>query len=353
MDAGRAGWGAARPWELASRVMVVPIALNCERRPNLMSGCKAVAVRLAVVVFYAAVLCSVSTDSASAGWFIEGTALTGTAALSTTAAVDENALIKAAGVTITCKGTTLNSTAPQLEASGGMLSVSSLTFNECSANANCTVASSVGSVPILADLAEEAGFADKIVFLPKTKTVLATIKFEGGTCALLGVQPITGKATAKMPTGQIESASQQVEANVTEASAELKVGSSAAEFKDKPLFKLATDKVFALFARSKLFEWQASQNKKVITFTVKKIAGTAPAKVEEIEPKEDPEDEWNLKGNDYKGCEGAYPEKGSCSFEVEFTNGNMAKAAVITFALRDEDNGVVSTLFTCTPATCK
>lgn len=194
-------------------------------------------------------------SSASAQWMVKGTTLTGseTKALATTAAVDEHGKLKAAGVTIECNGNTLNGTGPMIEASGEKGSATSLTFNECSANSNCTVATTIATVPLVADTPIIEGNKDiSTIFLPKTKTIFATIKFNGAECALLGTQPVAGKAKINAPTGAAENTLQEIQAEVQEASGELKVGSSAAELKGAALLKLTTNEPWSFLVRDSI-----------------------------------------------------------------------------------------------------
>lgn len=179
-------------------------------------------------------------SSASAQWMVNGTTLAGTQTLANTAKVDENGKLKAAGVTIECIAANLEGTGPQIEA-GDKGSVTSLIFKGCtSITPTCTIGSeTIQTVPITATATLGTAPAVNVAFVPKTKTIFATIKFNGAECALLGIQPVTGKAKISAPTGQTESVLQQIVANVSEASGELKVGSSAAELKGAALLQLS------------------------------------------------------------------------------------------------------------------
>jgi hypothetical protein len=177
--------------------------------------------------------------SAMANWMVAGTNLTGTAALATTAAVDENFKLKAAGVTITCNGSTISFTNPQINAFDDMVDLNTLTFNSCIANEKCTVTKTIGTSVILVDVELLSPLHTRFLFLPKPGTLFTTIKYDGGECALLGVQPVTGKARMEGPTGADERTLQEIQAVVSEASGELKIGSSAAELKGAALLKLS------------------------------------------------------------------------------------------------------------------
>jgi hypothetical protein len=179
------------------------------------------------------------TSIASANWMVNGTNLVGTQALATTAAVDGNAVLTAAGVTTICTGKTVELTSPQIEAPDKD-SASNITFTGCSASPPCTGPLTITTNPVSSVAVLGTGNTINIIFLPKTKTVLATIKFNGAECALMGTQPVTGKATFTGPTGKTESVLQEIQANVLQSSGELKVGSSAAELKGAILLQLSS-----------------------------------------------------------------------------------------------------------------
>lgn len=184
-------------------------------------------------------------SSASAVWMVNGTNLSGTEKLATTAAVDENGLLKGAGVTITCTSKTLEGVSPEIEgaAPGDKGKASSLVFKECAANANCTLATkTIGTLPLTATATLGTSPAVNVLFKPTSGTIFTTIKFNGAECALLGTQPVTGQAKIAAPTGQTEKTIQEIAANVTEASGELKIGSSPAELKGAALLQLSTSK---------------------------------------------------------------------------------------------------------------
>jgi hypothetical protein len=169
-------------------------------------------------------------SNASAQWMVGGTNLTGTSPLLVKFKVDLVGTLKAAGVAITCSGENFEGISPQIEA-GDKGSVQSLVFTGCASNSNCTVTKTLGTVPIVATAVLGVTPAVNVTFKPKTKTIFATIKFDGAECALIGTQPVSGSAKALMPTGQTEKEVQLIEGNTSEASGELKVGSSAASLK--------------------------------------------------------------------------------------------------------------------------
>src|SRR5580704_16458798 len=158
-------------------------------RSKIISESPAIAVALTAIAIQ---IFMVSVASASTpGWVIGEERLLGTAALATTASVDERFRLKAAGVTVECTGSTLNVIGSEIKAPNTM-AATSITFNGCSAGAPCSLAtSSFGTVPLSAELTELLAPEDKVVFTPKTKMTFATLKFEGATCLLEGVQPVT------------------------------------------------------------------------------------------------------------------------------------------------------------------
>jgi hypothetical protein len=191
---------------------------------------------VAVLAFSA--LVSGSAPAATAGWMVNGKLLSGTAALATTAKVDEKAKLVADGVEIECTGETLNSVAPQI-ASPTSTSATSLIFTGCrSATSTCTLGSAtIGTVPVIAETTLDGALGITATFSPKTKTTFATFEYVGASCALEGIQFVTGKMVMLDPTGQDEAASQLIKA--TSAST-LKVGGSSATITGSALLKLAT-----------------------------------------------------------------------------------------------------------------
>jgi hypothetical protein len=174
--------------------------------------------------------------------------LNGTRALASTAAVDENGVLVAAGVTITCSGSALSGASPKINSATNMGDAESLTFNGCSANEHCAVPTSISTLPVLVDLTLDGTLAVKGKFLPhgpgaNTKT-FATFAFEGALCALEGVQPVTGTQAFLALTGQDERTLQLITAT-RDVEGELKVGSSAGTLKGSILVRLASGEPFS------------------------------------------------------------------------------------------------------------
>ncbi|HUN77285.1 MAG TPA: hypothetical protein VMU32_00005 [Solirubrobacteraceae bacterium] len=206
--------------------------------------------KMTVAGLIAALICSVafvaSASAATAGWMVNGKLLaaneTKNIALGTV--VDESFILHVplAGLEITCKG---------LNIQGGMIIGTnknlekSLAFTECTAgNGNCSIGQKeIATVPLSSEatLDSENTLAVNISFTPETGTIFATIKFEGSTCALLGVKAVTGSASALAPTGQDE---KQVQL-LSSTSKSLKVGTDAAEITGSALLELESKETWS------------------------------------------------------------------------------------------------------------
>lgn len=185
------------------------------------------------------------TSAASAQWMVAGTTLTGTETFLELEVVHRIITLKAAGVTIACAGKNINVRSDQLEAPD-KISASSAIFNECSSETpTCNITKTIGTVPLQGTATLGTGTAVNMTFTPKTKSIFTTIKYEGAECALLGVQPVSGKAKLNVPTGQTEREAQELEADIAEASGELKIGSSPAELLGVWLQRITTHRVWS------------------------------------------------------------------------------------------------------------
>lgn len=145
-------------------------------------------------------------SAVTAGWVVNGTTLTGTAALATGILVDKTYElgVAEAGVTIVCQGKTANSVAPTINGATEMLNEASLELTECSGQGLCSLATkSFRTTPSLYDLTLDGVLAAKGRILAISKD-LATLKFEGSECGIAGVQPLTGSSTFLLPEGQDE-----------------------------------------------------------------------------------------------------------------------------------------------------
>ena len=194
-----------------------------------------------------AVAAMTAAPAGATGWDVNGTTLVGSAALATTANVEQENEIVAVGVSITCTGAALNAVNAGIEASNKG-SATALEFKECSANGNtCSLENStIKTRPLSLEATQQGAIAVVTKFKPKTGTLLSEITFEGTECSLAGVQPLTGTVKALAPTGQEERTWQLIEAGVTAASGELKLGPAAALFNGAASFKLASQKGWGL-----------------------------------------------------------------------------------------------------------
>jgi hypothetical protein len=196
---------------------------------------------IAVLAFSA--IASASASAATAGWMVNGTLLTGSAALATTAPSEETAVLNGAGLNIECKGP-LNGLKPEIKSSNK--GAATLTFTVCSTkNGECEVPAEISTAPVLAEVTLEGALAVSAKFTPETGTLFSTVKFSGAKCAVAGNKPITGKVIAKGPTGQDERAVQELTVNVTEGAGELFIASSAASLKGAALLKLQSGQTWS------------------------------------------------------------------------------------------------------------
>jgi len=213
-----------------------------------MSKAKMVATTFFAVLALS-VLASSTASAATAGWLVGGTLLTGTqtAALATTAAVDEVGILTfgtgTGEVAITCSSSTLGGESPQIEASNKG-SAKSLIFKECKSTSagecKLTSGTQIGTLPITTEVTLDGALAVQGTFAPKTGKTFATIKLEGTECAETGSIPIKGTAPWLAPTGQDERTLQLLSVNITKAQNFLQVGSAAASLKGSILLALVS-----------------------------------------------------------------------------------------------------------------
>jgi hypothetical protein len=155
---------------------------------------------------------------ALAGWLINGTTLTGSAAVSTQALTDAPAtfLVPALGLAIQCTGHFLDGLRPQIF--GGdkgyaeqlrFLGCGTVTPAKCELIEKNDTSISTTAVLVLASLGK--GESVNVVFTPETKATFGNIEFsEANTCAFNGDEPVNGAAVAGLPTGQLSLLAQQI-----------------------------------------------------------------------------------------------------------------------------------------------
>ena len=196
-------------------------------------------VKVVFSVFIAMLALSALTSaSASAVWMVNGTNLTSSAALATTAQVDKKGVLEGGTLNIECKGN-LKGTSPEIK-SGNIGVASSLIFTECTTtNAHCSIPTTLGTVPISAEAVLSGALAVKATFKPKTGTIFATILYSGEECAVSGQKAVTGDVETNAPTGQDERTDQILEVNQA-ATGLLKIASSAASLTGSVLILVAS-----------------------------------------------------------------------------------------------------------------
>jgi hypothetical protein len=187
---------------------------------------------LSVALLAATAVSVVAVSSASAIWMVGGTNFHGTAALATTAVVHEPARLLVPSLehlTITCSGSLLDAEEPRIEALDKIFA-RALRFLSCNTNrVNCALEvtnQTIGTFPILilADLGTKESV--KLLVLPETKGRFAEFKFnESNTCALAGVQPVSGAVNISSPDGQLELLSHLIEGLGSFENNSLQIGS--------------------------------------------------------------------------------------------------------------------------------
>ena len=201
-----------------------------------MSKAKITFAAFAVVLAVSAM--TSNSASAAEGWLIKGTLLVGTAALATTAAVDEVGVLRWTATSISC---TALSVVNPLIASPNKGSVSSLVFEGCAAQSPCSLPTGrIATLPILTEVTLDGSLALKGVFKPETGTTLATIKLEGAGCADTEKELVTGDLPWLAPTGQDERTWQLLSVNIGTAQELLLVGHTPASLVGSILLKLAS-----------------------------------------------------------------------------------------------------------------
>jgi hypothetical protein len=199
---------------------------------------------IAMLAFSA--LASASASAATAGWMVNGTNLSGSAAIATTAKVHEAFALAGGGLNITCTGN-LNGVRPEIKSPNKDFA-QELVFTACTTtNGGCTVPTEILTVPILTEATLDSSNALGVIdtFKPETGTLFVNIPFKGELCAVVGTKPVTGKVTTLAPTGQDERVAQLLVANVAEGASEIFIASSAASFKGSALLQLQSGQAWS------------------------------------------------------------------------------------------------------------
>jgi hypothetical protein len=212
-----------------------------------MSKIKVTMMALVAVFAFSALVAA----SASAAWFVGGTELKGSAALSTAAVVHEKTKLLVPSVqdlTVECSGSTLDGVSPRIESSDKGFA-SKLTFLGCSTikpTTGCNIESQpqpISTNPILALAFRGTGEEDRVTFTPETGKVFAEIQFAStNTCAFNGLEGVKGSVTVGAPTGTLELLSQPIVGlGMTENNSLEVANSKAYLIGGKALLTLASD----------------------------------------------------------------------------------------------------------------
>ena len=204
-----------------------------------------------VAVFAALMLSMVGAASASAAqnWFITGTELkAGTnELLANTAAVDEDAVLNAPGLTlkVTCNSNILGGSKAEIEGGTAMGQAEALEFNGCTelTPPNCNLVSSIiRTHPLLVLLLFTRRFPYiSITFHLKTGNLFTELEFGGGTCPFAGAQGVKGSILIGAPTGGSEEVLQAIEGQGTTENNSLEIDGQKAYLEGgKALLKLAS-----------------------------------------------------------------------------------------------------------------
>ncbi len=191
-----------------------------------------------------------TADSAEASWFVGGTQLTGTAALATTAAVEDSVVlsIPAIHIVVSCEGSTLGAEKPEI-VSTNTLKAKSVIFKECWTSepaTRCALENQPINIPTepirgVMSLGLTKTTADQMVLSPQTKKILATIPFAtGNTCALEGEEPLAGNVTVRAPTGQSEETLQAIKGLGSMENNSLEIAGIKTFVEACPVLKLAS-----------------------------------------------------------------------------------------------------------------
>lgn len=191
-----------------------------------------------------AVLRPPEATAATAGWKVNGTLLTGTHVILSTAKVDQEFKLKAAGLTFECPSTNPGNIAGSFVAPN-KIEATNATLLGCSASgpSGCSIPKTINVLPTVAEATLDGLLAVKVTIKPKTKTVLLTTEFKGEECALAGPESVTGQASVLAPTGQDERTLQQIVS--TTVSGELKASGEPAEVVGSALVQLLTGETWS------------------------------------------------------------------------------------------------------------
>jgi hypothetical protein len=194
----------------------------------------------------AVLVVSISTEASAttAGWMVNGTLLSGSAALATTAKTHEPWLLGSGSLNIQCSGN-VNAVKPEIK-SAKKGAASSYIFTACSTtNGGCSVPTSMSTGPVLAEATLNGALGITLVARPETGTLFTTVPFTGEMCAIAGNKPITGKGTSIGLGGQDERVFALISLNIPESAGELFMAGSAASVKGSSLVALQSGQTWS------------------------------------------------------------------------------------------------------------
>jgi hypothetical protein len=149
-----------------------------------------------------------AATAATAGWMVNGSLLTGTKALTTTAATDEEFALQVGSLfTIECQDASIKPTLPEITAPNRLV-LKGYEMTQCSlANEEgaCHLGGSkvvVGS--LLAEATLDGTLGVRAVFKPETGSALFSWEIVGVECIADGKDSLGGQATMLAPSGQDE-----------------------------------------------------------------------------------------------------------------------------------------------------
>ncbi len=200
-------------------------------------------------------LIAITVSSANAAWFIEGKELAfgSKEALATTATVDTSIKLNlpVQKVKLECGASLVKAETPEILGESG-IEAKKLTFENCKTiepSSGCALeGSTIPSQPVEASATVGTSAPDvKLLFLPRTKNLLAEIPFEEkNTCAFAGKEPVRGKVVADAPNLQEELVNQPIDGLGSTENNSLEVGAGNKAFiEGKTLLKLSSGLKFA------------------------------------------------------------------------------------------------------------
>jgi len=191
---------------------------------------------------------AIGAASASANWFIGGTELKTSAALSTAATVTQHLQLSTPNISLTLLCSSLKMDVKETEVFFDLWKSREWNILECNtakpatgcalAVSNQTISTSgLNGRPFLGP-----GGEDRILFSAQTKATLAEIEFnEANTCVFNGREPLKGAVTFGMPTGQTEAIAQALVGLGSVENNSLELGSGNKTFiNGEVLFTLAS-----------------------------------------------------------------------------------------------------------------